>query len=145
MVVSVYLSSAFLSFDIMFIDVFFKLINFLAVFLWSKYRVIRNTQTTKPNPQLNRYLKEQQKQKTHNTTQLTSHVSPHGAETHFTSLPTCWGKWHVLHYHGVPKPSDFLRLDESYPRFESPPCPQDKGDEPWYGAKKKRLSIITVL
>ena len=30
----------------------FRLINFFWGFLWSKYRVIRNTQTTNPNPQL---------------------------------------------------------------------------------------------
>ena len=30
----------------------FRLINFFCGFLWSKYRVIRNTQTTNPNPQL---------------------------------------------------------------------------------------------
>ena len=37
-------------FDVIFLR--FRLINFFWGFLWSKYRLIRNTQTTNPNPQL---------------------------------------------------------------------------------------------
>ena len=42
----------FSSFDIIFIDAFSSWSIFWVLFLWSKYRLIRNTQTTKPNPQL---------------------------------------------------------------------------------------------
>ena len=55
MFVSVYLSSAHFFFFWYYFHWWFfrfRLINFFWGFLWSKYRVIRNTQTTNPNPQL---------------------------------------------------------------------------------------------
>ena len=50
--ISVYLSSVFFWCYFHWWFLRFRLINFFWGFLWSKYRLIRNTQTTNSNPQL---------------------------------------------------------------------------------------------